>query len=102
MDHRSAEVHPELERLRYFKLSYEDLERIDDVESMLERGFRLCYGIDKTIDREKGLELIQEADRRGHPVARALLAVKNGEGMPEYCTESAARGHHLGASTRTY
>lgn len=100
MEPENIEVRPELERPGYFKLSYEDLERIDDVESILERGIRLVYGIGTVDCYSKGEALIREADRRGHPAARAFGLMKFYRDTCVECTESAARGHHLGTSIR--
>lgn len=98
MEGSDVEIHPEVERLGYFKMSYEDLERIDDAESMLERGVRLVYGIGKKGCYKSGVALIGAAERLGHPVARAsrLMEVR-GDTCTE-CTEGAARGHHFGTS----
>lgn len=98
----SIEVQPELERLGYFKLSYEDLERINDVESMLERGLRLFYAIGTKVCHEKALAFIRKASKRGHPVARSFDITESSGDVPDECIKSATRGHHFGVNTQAY
>lgn len=68
-----SEPHPELERPWYFKLSYEQLEAIDDAESRFERGVRLVHAIGVLYNRAQGKDLIASAARMGHPVAIACV-----------------------------
>lgn len=105
MESESVENRPELEHLDYFRLSYEELERIDDAESMLERGFRLTYAIDVLSDADKGMRLIEEAERLGHPVARDLRKMLSSFGPSRStvsCIESVSRGHHIGTVPLTF
>lgn len=94
---------PELERPWYFKLSYGQLEAIDDAESRFERGIRLTNAIDVPYNPVKGNELIASAAEMGHPVALAYVEYEDRceedplyrEGVELY-VKSIARGHPYG------
>lgn len=100
------EDRPELEHLDYYRLSYEELERIGDAESMLERGFRLINAIGVKYDVGEGVCLIKAANRLGHPVARAFPVSPGAfearsSDVVLHCSESVRRGHPIGILAST-
>lgn len=103
MDLEAYEPRPELERPWYFKLSYEQLEVLDDAESRFERGIRFVHAIGVEHSLQKGKDLIASAAKMGHPVAMAYVEEYVRHEENPFATEdtglysgSLSRGHPYG------
>jgi hypothetical protein len=87
-----------LERGYYHKLSFQDLDKLDDAEALFERGRRLRTGTCNKKDEKKGWELMSQAAELGHPVAQAAIFERQRmlDQAVELYLASAERGHASG------
>lgn len=90
---------PELEKPEYTRLSYPDLEAIDDAEARFQQGMRLEDAmLQHSENQASGYDLIAAAAKQGHPLAQWWIDTRdNGErpGSLERLTECANRKHPI-------
>ena len=98
----SLQADPRLERPNYHLLHFEQLSRIDDAESLFERGRRLRNGTGVMKDQNEAWNMIIASAKQGHPLGLLYCldfekgAKMNKEKSREILRASSARGHPVG------
>jgi TPR repeat protein len=91
-----------LELRHYYAVPWLLLEKLEDAESIFERGRRLRYGFGVDKDKEAGWAYVIRAAQLRHPVALGLCndygrgITKNHQRAVELYRDSAHRGHPAG------
>jgi hypothetical protein len=93
-----------LEKPEYFRLTWPQLEALNDAESLFERACRFGFGIGVEENEEEEERLTLESAKLGHPLALASC-FSSGNNADEdekrafsLWSESAQRGHPAGNS----
>jgi hypothetical protein len=97
-----------LERSEYHKLSFDQLEKLDDAEALFQRADRLLWGMGINPNEKLADGFMIEAARRGHPLALGVCFLR-GKGLDmnetrgvELLQASADRGYASGSRMNSH